>query len=211
MSDPAEVVSTLLDVGAFDFSPDEPFTWASGIQSPVYCDNRLVLGDPKARKVITHGFVGLVRTVYPRPEVIVGTATAGIPHAALLADELDLPMGYVRSSAKAHGRGRVLEGIRPNRQRALVVEDLVSTGGSSIDAVKSLRNEGLMVNTVVAIFSYGLPFSAEAFAAIGCTLMTLATLDDLLPTAVADARLSADEAARIEHWRQNVRFERVVR
>jgi orotate phosphoribosyltransferase len=202
----AEIATTLLEIGAFLFSAHEMFTWASGIQSPVYCDNRLVLGEPEARKVVTRGFVRLYRSLDPQPEVLVGTATAGIPHAAWLASELDLPMGYVRSSAKAHGRARVVEGIRPDGQTALVIEDLVSTGGSSIAAVTALRSEGLVANTVAAIFSYGLPMAHQAFAAADCALETLATLDDLLPVAVAGGHLSAENAERVESWRRDVRL-----
>ena len=204
-----ELASALLEIGAFLFSPDELFTWASGIRSPVYCDNRLVLGAPAARKAVTRGFVRLYRSLDPQPDVVVGTATAGIPHAAWLASELDLPMGYVRSSAKAYGRTRILEGIRPQGQRALVVEDLVSTGRSSIAAVRALREEGLIADTVAAIFSYGLPAAEQAFASADCTLKTLTTLDDLLAVAVAGARLSTDDAERIRSWRRDLQPERV--
>jgi orotate phosphoribosyltransferase len=153
--------------------------------------------------------VRLYRSLDPQPEVVVGTATAGIPHAAWLASDLDLPMGYVRSSAKAHGRTRILEGIRPQGQRALVVEDLVSTGGSSIAAVKALREEGLITNTVAAIFSYGLPAAERAFAAADCMVKTLTTLDDLLAVAVAGSRLSAADAERIRSWRRDLQSARV--
>lgn len=199
------VAGALLDVNAFVFSPESPYTWASGIRSPIYCDNRLILGSPGARRTIIDGFTDLFRTLDPPPEAVVGTATAGIPHAAWLADRLGLPMGYVRSAAKAHGRGRMLEGLRPAGQSALVVEDLVSTGGSSIAAVDALRAEGMQVTTVAAIFSYGLPESEVRFADHTCRLLALTTLDELLEEAVARGLLTETTVRTLLDWRSNPR------
>lgn len=201
----AAVARALLDVNAFVFSPGSPYTWASGIRSPIYCDNRLILGSPSARHTIIDGFTDLFRTLDPPPETIVGTATAGIPHAALLADRLGLPMGYIRSAAKPHGRGRMLEGLRPAGQSALVVEDLVSTGGSSIAAVEALRAEGLQVNSVAAIFSYGLPESENLFADHNCRPLTLTTLDELLEEAVSRGLLTEATVRLLLDWRSNPR------
>ncbi len=192
----------LLRIEAFVFSPENPFTWASGIVAPMYCDNRLILGFPGARSLVIDAFAEAFDTLAePRPDLIVGTATAGIPHAAWLSDRLDLPMAYVRSAAKKHGRGRQVEGVRPAGQRALLVEDLVSTGGSSITAVKALRSEGIDVNDVVAIFSYGLEASQTAFDAAGCRLRTLTNLESLLEVAVEDGRLELEQAHEIARWR----------
>ena len=146
----------LLKTEAVFFRPDDPFTWASGIKSPIYCDNRLVLSDPQARQTIEEGLIELIRTEYPDAEALFGTATAGIAHAAIAAHEMGFPMGYVRSSAKDHGRGSRIEGRVVPGQKVVVVEDLISTGGSVISAAEALREEGAEVLGVVCIFSYNL-------------------------------------------------------
>ena len=197
-----EIARALLEIGAFVFSPDEPFTWASGIRSPLYCDNRLVLGHPAARRRVVTAMARRYHALEPpQPDLIVGTATAGIPHAAWLSEALDLPMAYVRSNAKTHGKSRIIEGVRPSGQRALLVEDLVSTGGSSIAAVQALRSAGITVNTVFAIFTYGLPASVTAFAEADVELRPLTSLDRLLSVAVDDNMMDATTAGRIVAWR----------
>ena len=197
-----EIARALLEIGAFVFSPDEPFTWASGIRSPLYCDNRLVLGHPAARRRVVTAMARQFQALAdPKPNLIVGTATAGIPHAAWLSEALDLPMAYVRSNAKTHGKSRIIEGVRPADQRALLVEDLVSTGGSSIAAVQALRAAGITVDTVFAIFTYGLPASVSAFADAAAELWPLTSLDRLLSVAVDDHLMDAGTADKIVAWR----------
>lgn len=199
------IARDLLRIGAFVFSPDEPFTWASGIESPIYCDNRLILGHPDVRARVISAFVAEIAThELTPPEVILGTATAGIPHAAWIADRMTLPMGYVRSAAKQHGRGRAIEGVQPAGQRAVLVEDLVSTGGSSLNALSTIREAGLTVGAVYAIFSYGLSESASRFEASGTALHTLTGLESLLRAGVAEGLLTSVEARRIEKWRDQL-------
>ncbi|MBQ1363401.1 MAG: orotate phosphoribosyltransferase, partial [Oscillospiraceae bacterium] len=163
----------LLKTEAVFFRPEEPFTWASGIQSPIYCDNRLVLSDPEARQVIEEGMIELIQTEFPQAEALFGTATAGIAHAAIAAHEMGLPMGYVRSSAKDHGRGSRIEGRVVEGQKVVVVEDLISTGGSVISAAEALEEAGAEVLGVVCIFSYNLNKSRDAFAKAGLTYKSL--------------------------------------
>ncbi|MBT8399958.1 MAG: orotate phosphoribosyltransferase, partial [Rhodothermia bacterium] len=173
----------LIRIGAVVFSPDQPFTWASGIRSPVYCDNRLTMSHPHVRRLIADGFEGVLRREGPRLDVVVGTATAGIPHAAWLAERLNLPMAYVRSSKKSHGRENLIEGkIIPGSQ-AVVVEDLVSTGGSSLNAVGAVRASGATVDLVLAIFSYNLPGLDAAFHEAGVRLVPLTTFGTLVDVA----------------------------
>lgn len=151
-----DVAKALLSVKAVFLRPSEPFTWASGIKSPIYCDNRLILGYPKQRDIIEKGIVEVIKKEFPNCEVLMGTATAGIPHAAIVANILDLPMGYVRGDAKSHGRNNKIEGANPNGKRVVVVEDLISTAGSSIEVVDALREAGAEVLGIVSIFTYGL-------------------------------------------------------
>ena len=158
----SRLASDLLRIGAVKLSPEAPFTWASGLRSPVYCDNRLTIGHPEVRRRITDGFVEIIRTAGLQPEVIAGTATAGIPHAAWLADRLGLPMVYVRSKAKGHGTSSRIEGPVDPGRRVLLVEDLVSTGGSSVTALEALREAGFEVRDVLAIYTYGFTRAEEA-------------------------------------------------
>lgn len=151
-----EIAKVLLRVGAVELSPNDPFTWASGIKSPIYCDNRLTMSDPVGRMDIAKGLAELIRTNYPETTVIAGTATAGIPHAAWVADILGLPMVYIRSSAKGHGRSRQIEGKISKDDKAIIVEDLISTGGSSLNAAAALRSEDVEVTGIVSIFTYEL-------------------------------------------------------
>ncbi len=175
------IASALLSIGAVTFSPSKPFTWASGLKSPVYCDNRVTLGHPTVRRLITDGFANCL--VDQPLEGVIGTATAGIPHAAWLAERLDLPMGYARSQPKAHGRSKQVEGMNPAGRRVVVVEDLISTGMSSGAVVEILRKTGADVLAVLAIFSYGLPDAEATFNRLNTPLWTLTTFDRLVDRA----------------------------
>ncbi|SPT92769.1 orotate phosphoribosyltransferase [Bacillus subtilis] len=158
------IAKHLLDIQAVFLRPNEPFTWASGILSPIYCDNRLTLSFPEVRNDVASGISKLVKEHFPEAEMIAGTATAGIPHAALAADHLNLPMCYVRSKPKAHGKGNQIEGAVQEGQKTVVIEDLISTGGSVLEACAALQAAGCEVLGVVSIFTYGLPKAEEAFA-----------------------------------------------
>jgi orotate phosphoribosyltransferase len=194
----SELASRLLEIGAVLFSPDDPFTWASGLRSPVYCDNRMTLGYPDLRTSIAHAFATLSRPY--APDRIAGTATAGIPHAAWLAQRLDLPMCYVRSKSKAHGRSKMIEGPLARGDRVVLVEDLVSTGMSSLAAVRALQEEGATVPVVLALFSYGLAKARESFADAGLALHTVTTFPALLEAASESGRLDAAGVSSLERW-----------
>ncbi|MFT5144543.1 MAG: orotate phosphoribosyltransferase [Rhodothermales bacterium] len=194
----AELASRLLEIGAVVLRPNDPFTWASGMRSPVYCDNRMTLGYPALRAGIAAAFVELSGGY--APDRVAGTATAGIPHAAWLADRLDLPMCYVRSSAKAHGRGNQIEGPLLEGDRVVLVEDLVSTGMSSLAAVRALEEAGATVEAVVAIFSYGIPRATRAFEEAGIRLHTITTFPDLLRAASGAGGLSAADVESLSEW-----------
>ena len=178
------IAKDLLSIKAVFLSPDEPFTWASGIKSPIYCDNRLTLSYPEVRNDIEKGLAELVQENYPDCEVLMGTSTAGIAHAALVADILNKPMGYVRGSNKSHGRQNRIEGAVREGMKVVVVEDLISTGGSSLEVVDALREAGCEVLGLVAIFTYGLKDSIKNFADKDCHFVTLSNYDALLPVAV---------------------------
>jgi orotate phosphoribosyltransferase len=178
-----EIAHQLLGVNAVKLSPQNPFTWASGIQSPIYCDNRKILSYPKARKIVVQAFVERAKTMGPF-HLVAGVATAGIPWGALLADALDLPFVYVRDKAKGHGLGNRIEGELRGNERILVIEDLISTGGSSLEAVSALENYGCTVVGVLAIFTYGFEVAAARFAEAECTLRTLSDYDTLVSEAI---------------------------
>jgi len=190
----------LIRIGAVTFSPEKPFTWASGIRSPVYCDNRLTMSYPEIRRLITDGFQEALRSTHIEPDTVVGTATAGIPHAAWLADRLNLPMAYVRSSTKAHGRENRIEGVVEAGTEAVVVEDLISTGRSSLEAVTAVREASASVHLVLAIFSYGLPAAAGAFEAAGVDLISLTSFSHLTRVAQSEGLLEPDVVGRLEMW-----------
>ncbi len=194
----------LIRIGSVVFSPDEPFTWASGIRSPVYCDNRLTMSHPSVRRLIAKGFEDFLREEGLRPDVVVGTATAGIPHAAWLAERLELPMAYVRSSKKAHGRENRIEGKVVPGSHAVVVEDLVSTGGSALDAVVAVREAGAIVNVVLAIFSYKLPGSDAAFEEAGVRLLPLTTFGTLVDVALTEAILQDQTVREMKSWHEEL-------
>lgn len=199
----AAVARDLLRLGAVALRPDAPFTWASGRRAPIYCDNRLTLSEPAARRRLTDGFAAVLAHEGLTPDVIAGTATAGIPHAAWLADRLEKPLVYVRAKAKEHGRGNLIEGRVDDGARVVLVEDLISTGGSSLAAVEALRAAGAGVLAVVAIFTYGLHAAARAFRAAHVPLFTLSDYDALLAVAEADGAFGDEAIAALHAWRED--------
>ncbi len=202
-----QIAKYLLEIKAVFLSPDEPFTWASGIKSPIYCDNRLTLSFPKIRKEIAKEFANIIKIDFPDVEILMGTSTAGIPHAAYVSDILDLPMGYVRSSAKTHGRENKIEGKYKVGQKVVVIEDLVSTGGSSVEVVNALKDAGLEVLGTVAIFSYNLDSSKEAFIEAKCPLKTITNYDELLEVAIAENYISENAKEKLLVWKKNPKDE----
>ena len=198
-----EIAKDLLKIQAVKLSPNEPFTWASGIKSPIYCDNRLTISYPKIRTAIAKGIAELISEKYPKVEVIAGTATAGIPHAAWIAAELDLPLVYVRSKPKDHGRGKQIEGVLHLGAKTVVIDDLLSTGGSVLKAVKAAQNEGADVLGVGAIFSYQLQAIVDNFRQADLSYFTLTNYSELLEVAVETNYISTTERAALEKWRHD--------
>ncbi|MCV9898922.1 orotate phosphoribosyltransferase [Exiguobacterium sp. PBE] len=198
-----QIAEALLQIEAVTLSPTEPYTWSSGLKSPIYCDNRLTLSYPKVRQVIVDG---LVKSVNPTDvDVIAGTATAGIPHGALLADRLGLPFIYVRSSAKGHGKGNQIEGRLEAGARVLVIEDLLSTGMSSIDAAKAIRQAGGDVIGIQAIFSYGLPVLQKNLSDADLTATSLTTFSELIEVAESTGVLNRSELDSLRDWQEDPR------
>ena len=195
-----EVAKSLLDIKAVSLSPQDPFTWASGIRSPIYCDNRVTMSYPAVRKQIAQGLADLIKEKYPDAEVIAGTATAGIPHAAWIADILGLPMVYIRSKAKDHGTGRKIEGKISEGQKMVVVEDLISTGGSVIEASKAAELEGANVLGSVAIFTYELSKGTKNFADAGLAIDTLSNYSTLLEVAHETSYITEAEMDLLKDW-----------
>lgn len=202
-----DIAKSLLDVKAVFLRPNEPFTWASGIKSPIYCDNRLVLSFPEKRDLVKNGLVDLIKKAYPEVEVIMGTATAGIPMAALTADVMGIPMGYVRSSNKTHGKENKIEGRILPGQKVVVVEDLISTGGSCIGVVEALRDAGAVVLGVAAIFSYQLQDAADNFGSINCPFVTLSNYDALIDTALELDYIKHEDLEKLKAWKQDPKDE----
>ncbi len=198
-----EIAKDLLKIQAVKLSPNEPFTWASGIKSPIYCDNRLTISYPKIRTAIAKGIAELISEKYPKVEVIAGTATAGIPHAAWIAAELDVPLVYVRSKPKDHGRGKQIEGVLHPGAKTVVIDDLLSTGGSVLKAVKAAQNEGADVLGVGAIFSYQLQAIVDNFRQADLSYFTLTNYSELLEAAVETNYISTTERAALEKWRHD--------
>ncbi len=197
------IATDLLSIGAVFFRPDEPFTWASGIKSPVYCDNRLTLTAPGVRGDIENGLAALIRENYPDAEVLMGTSTAGIAHAAITAHLLDLPMGYVRSGAKDHGRQNRIEGKLERGQRVVVVEDLISTGGSVIEVVDALREAGAEVLGVVSIFTYGMQRGLDRLADAKVKNISLTNFDVIAEVAAELGYIKNEDIARLIAFRNN--------
>ncbi|MDE7080493.1 MAG: orotate phosphoribosyltransferase [Muribaculaceae bacterium] len=204
MNDTAKkVAAQLLGIKAVFLRPDEPFTWASGIKSPIYCDNRLILTSPEARNIVEQAIADSVKTFYPEAEVLMGTSTAGIAHAAIAAHLLGMPMGYVRGSAKDHGRNNRIEGRLEKGQKVVVVEDLISTGGSCIDVVEALREAGAEVLGVVSIFTYGMKKGLERLAAAGVENHSLSNFDTLVEVAVEQGYIQTSDEARLKQFMAN--------
>ena len=211
MSIEKTVAKNLLDIKAVSLQPNDPFTWASGIKSPIYCDNRLVLSFPEKRSVVVQGFVELIQKEYSEAEVIVGTATAGIPWGAMVADKMEKPFGYVRSSNKTHGKGNKIEGKIEKGAKVVVVEDLISTGGSVKDVILSLREAGAEVLGVVAIFTYLLPASSELFDSIACSFKTLSNYDVLIDVALENAYIKENDLEKLKAWKKDPKDESWVK
>lgn len=199
------IEAKLLEIKAVFLNPNNPFTWASGIISPIYCDNRLILSYPSVRREIESALANLVKEKFPQCEILMGTATAGIPHAAYVSEYLDLPMGYVRSKSKDHGRNNQIEGHYEVGNKVVVIEDLISTGKSSIEVVKALQEAGLEVIGCVSIFSYGFKESKEAFENINVPYYSLANFENLVKTAISLNYISEDNYQDVLEWSKNPR------
>jgi orotate phosphoribosyltransferase len=196
-----KVANYLLQIKAIKLQPSNPFTWASGWKSPIYCDNRKTLSFPEVRSFIRDSFVAVIRDLYPYADIIAGVATGAIAHGVLVAESLGLPFIYVRSEAKGHGLGNQIEGYFEKGQKVVVIEDLISTGGSSLNAVRSLREAGCNVLGMIAIFTYGFTKSQEQFQAEKCDLTTLSNYNVLTECAVSSGYIGDTEAETLKKWR----------
>ncbi len=201
------IAADLLSIGAVFLRPNDPFTWASGIRSPIYCDNRLTLSSPEVRNHVEQGLAQLVKTEFSGAQLVAGTATAGIAHAALVADILNLPMCYVRGSAKGHGRENRIEGKAEAGQKVVVIEDLISTGGSVLEVVDTLQEAGCEVLGIVAIFSYNLTAGLEKMAAANVKLSTLSNYEALVEEALSQNTIQPDDLAKLQAFQKNPRDE----
>lgn len=199
-----KIAKELLSIGAVFLRPEEPFTWASGIKSPIYCDNRLTLSAPDVRNDIENGLAGLISEHFPDCEMLMGTSTAGIAHAAITATILNLPMGYVRTEAKSHGRTNRIEGRMEKGTKVVVVEDLISTGGSAVDVVNALREEGGEVLGIVSIFTYGLKKGLERIAEARTVNYSLSNLDTLVEVAVREGYIAEEWKDKILTFRDSL-------
>ena len=198
-----EIAHDLLSIGAVFLRPDEPFTWASGIKSPIYCDNRLTLTAPAVRTDVEEGLAELIRTHYPDAEVLMGTSTAGIAHAAIAAHLMGLPMGYVRSGAKDHGRQNRIEGKLTEGEKVVVIEDLISTGGSLIETVEALREAGAEVLGAVSIFTYGMEKGKQRLAEAKVRAVSLTDFDEIVAVAEAEGYIPAHTVPGLMAFRAN--------
>lgn len=197
------IAKDLLKIQAVFLSPDEPFTWASGIKSPIYCDNRITMSYPAVRRAIAKGLAETIKAEYPDVEVIAGTATAGIPHAAWVAELLDLPMVYIRSKAKDHGKGNQIEGRITKGQKMVIIEDLISTGGSVLEAAAAAKREGADVLGVAAIFTYELAQGKTNFTEAGLPLTTLTNYSTLIEIARTENYVTEAQLALLKKWRED--------
>lgn len=197
-----KVADFLLQIAAVKLSPEKPFIWASGIESPIYCDNRKTLSFPQIRNEIRDAFVATIKEKYPNAEVIAGVATGGIAIGALVAEQLNLPFIYVRSEAKKHGLGNQVEGVLHDHQKVVVIEDLVSTGKSSLTAVDALRSANANVLGMVAIFTYGFEKANQAFLQASCELSTLSNYDALIEQAVASGYVQKEQLDQLQSWKK---------
>ena len=198
-----EVAKNLLKIKAVFLKPNDPFTWASGIKSPIYCDNRLSLSYPEVRRVVENGLAEVIKNYYPDVEVIEGTSTAGIAHAAIVSEILGLPMGYVRGGAKDHGRGNQIEGIIPMGKKVVVVEDLISTAGSSLEVVEVLREAGANVLGIVSIFTYGMQKGLDRLAAANCENHSLSNFETLVEVAAKENYISEADIKKVLKFQKN--------
>lgn len=199
----SQIAEQLLQINAIKLNPAKPFVWASGWNSPIYCDNRKTLSYPAVRELICDAFVQIIREKYPDAEGIAGVATGAIAHGMLVADRMGLPFIYIRSSAKGHGMENLIEGDYKPGQRFVVVEDLVSTGGSSLKAVDALKSAGCTVQGMVAIFTYGFPAAVDNFSKSGCALDTLSNYDALVDTAAKTGYVSDADLGTLKTWRKS--------
>ena len=199
----AKMASLLLQIKAVKLNPKQPFTWSSGWKSPIYCDNRLTLSFPEIRTFIKEQFASIIKEKFPSAELISAVATAGIAHGAIVAEELETPFCYVRASAKGHGLGNIIEGLALPGQKAIVVEDLISTGGSSLNAVQALRQAKVEVIGLIAIFTYGFPVTEKKFEEANCPFYTLTDYESLLKEALAQRIILTDELSILHKWRMS--------
>lgn len=197
------IAKELLRIGAVNIKPKDPYTWTSGLKSPIYCDNRLTMSYPEVRNEIITDLVKLIQMHYPEAEVIAGTATAGIPHAAWVADRLNLPMVYIRSEAKKYGTGKQIEGTFDSGAKVVVIEDLISTGQSVIDAVNSAKAEGADVLGVAAIFTYELPLGKNAFADLTIDYHTVTDYSSLIKAALSSGHIEQEDLAALNKWKDS--------
>lgn len=200
--DAAKIAEYLLQIKAIKLQPNDPFTWASGWKSPIYCDNRVSLSYPAIRKDIKNALAEKIKAMYPEAEAIVGVATAGIPQGALVADAMELPAAYVRPEPKSHGRQNQLEGDLPKGCKVVVLEDLISTGKSSLKAVEVLREMGLEVIGLAAIFTYGFPVAEENFKNADCPWFALSDYNVLIETAIKTGYVAQEDATKLAEWRK---------
>ncbi|WP_253295809.1 orotate phosphoribosyltransferase [Enterococcus raffinosus] len=198
-----QIAKDLLSIEAVSLSPDEPFTWASGLKSPIYCDNRVTMSYPEVRRAIAQGLAAKIKEEFPNVEVIAGTATAGIPHAAWVAEILDLPMVYIRSKAKDHGRGNQIEGRITEGQKMVVIEDLISTGGSVLEAAAAAKREGADVLGVAAIFTYELAKGKKNFEEANTPLVTLTNYSTLIESALQENYINQEQLELLKKWRKD--------
>jgi len=198
-----EIARDLLKIKAVYLKPEEPFTWASGIKSPIYTDNRVTLAYPETRTLIEDGFVEKIRAEFPDVEVIAGTATAGIPHGAIIADKMNLPFAYIRSKPKDHGAGNQIEGRVAPGQKMVVIEDLISTGGSVLDAIAAAKREGADVIGAAAIFTYELPKADKNFNEAGVKLVTLSNYTELIHLAEQEGYINAEGLALLKRFKED--------
>ena len=198
-----EIAKILLELKAVTLSPEDPYTWASGIKSPIYCDNRLILSYPKERNFVEDSLVNLIKKKFSEAEYIMGTATAGIPHAAIIADKLSLPMGFVRSYNKDHGKQNKIEGAKISGAKVVVIEDLFSTGGSSIEAAKALQDEGYEVLGIISIFTYNMKKASDSFKEAGFSNESLTNFDELIEVAHEMEYIKKNEIEKLKLFREN--------
>ncbi|MCM3386692.1 orotate phosphoribosyltransferase [Ureibacillus chungkukjangi] len=209
MSLQKEIALGMLKVGAVELNPTDLFTWASGIKSPIYCDTRLTISDVAVRKQIAQGLAQNIKEFFPETEIVAGTATAGIPHAAWVSDVLESPMVYVRSKAKEHGRGNQIEGKIAPGQKVVVVEDIISTGGSSITAVEALRAAGCEVVGVVCVYTYNLPRAEQAFEEAGIKYVSLTNFDYLVEAATETGAINEGDIPFLKEWHADLKAGRL--